>query len=78
MQWRLTVSKQLKRKDVVEYFANLEPYVIGIEAGGSAHHWARQLKRLSHEVKLIAPQFVKPYVKANKHDVADAETVILP
>ena len=49
--------------------------MIGMEACGSAHHWARQLQSLGHEVKLISPQFVKPFVKTNKHDVADAEAI---
>ena len=65
------VRKQLKRDKVMAFFANMEPCVIGMEACGSAHHWARQLQRLGHEVKLISPQFVKPFVKTNKHDVAD-------
>ncbi len=48
---------------------------MGMEACGSAHHWARQLQNLGHEVRLISPQFVKPYVKTNKHDMADAEAI---
>ena len=69
------VRKQLNRNQVMTYFANLEPCVIGMEACGSAHHWARQLQSLGHEVKLISPQFVKPFVKTNKHDMADAEAI---
>lgn len=69
------LRKQLKRNEVMKYFANVEPCLIGMEACGSAHYWARQLQSLGHELKLIAPQFVKPYVKANKHDVADAEAI---
>lgn len=57
------------------FFANMEPCVIGMEACGSAHHWAPQLQSLGHEVKLISPQFVKPFVKTNKHDVAEAEAI---
>ena len=57
------------------FFANMEPCLIGMEACGSAHHWARQLQSLGHEVKLISPQFVKPFVKTNKHDVPDAEVI---
>lgn len=57
------------------YFANLEPCLIGMEACSSSHHWARQLQSHGHEVRLISPQFVKPYVKTNKHDVADAEAI---
>lgn len=69
------LRKQLKRHQVMAFFANMEPCVIGMEACGSSHHWARQLQSLGHEVKLISPQFVKPFVKTNKHDVADAEAI---
>jgi len=69
------VRRQLKRNQVMTYFANLEPCLIGMEACGSAHHWARKLQSLGHEVRLISPQFVKPFVKTNKHDVADAEAI---
>ena len=57
------------------YFANLEPCLIGMEACGSAHYWARKLEGYGHTVKLMAPQFVKPYVKTNKNDMADAEAI---
>jgi transposase len=67
------LKKQLKRAQVLPFFANLEPCLIGMEACASAHHWARKLEQLGHTVKLMAPQFVKPYVKTNKHDAADAE-----
>ena len=66
---------QLRRGKVMEFFANMAPCLIGMEACGSAHYWARQLQSLGHTVKLIAPQFVKPYVKTNKHDAADAEAI---
>lgn len=69
------IRKQLKRHQVLPFFANLPPCLIGIEACGGAHDWARRLSALGHTVKLMAPQFVKPYVKANKHDVADAEAI---
>ena len=59
----------------MKYFANLEPCVVGMEACGSAHYWARQLQSLGHEIRLISPQFVKPYVKGNKHDIADTEAI---
>lgn len=68
-------NKQLRRKQVLVYFAQLPPCLIGLEACGSAHHWARQLQALGHIVKLMAPQFVKPYVKTNKNDAADAEAI---
>jgi transposase len=72
---KAVVRKQLRRKDMAKYFANLEPCLIGMEACGSAHHWARKLSGYGHTVKLMAPQFVKPYVKTNKNDVADAEAI---
>lgn len=72
---KAALKKQLRRRQVVEFFANLPSVVIGLEACGSAHHWARTLTRLGHVVRLISPQFVKPYVKTNKNDAADAETI---
>ena len=72
---KAVLKKQLKRGQVAEFFAKLPPCLVGMEACGSAHHWARKLGRFGHEVKLIAPQFVKPYVKTNKNDAADAEAI---
>jgi transposase len=72
---KVALKKQLKRGQVMAFFANLPPCLIGMEACGSAHHWARQLQTLGHTVKLMAPQYVKPYVKTNKHDAADAEAI---
>ena len=72
---KVGLRKQLKRKDVVSFFANLEPCLIGMEACGSAHYWARNLSALGHTVRLMAPQFVKPYVKTNKSDRNDAEAI---
>lgn len=72
---KVSLKKQLKRAEVLPFFANLPPCLIGIEACGSAHYWARKLEPLGHTVKLMAPQFVKPYVKTNKHDAADAEAI---
>ena len=69
------LRRQLKRKDVVSFFANLEPCLIGMEACGSAHYWARKFSSLGHTVRLMAPQFVKPYVKTNKSDRNDAEAI---
>ncbi|MGA8052326.1 MAG: IS110 family transposase [Burkholderiales bacterium] len=69
------LRKQLKRKDVASFFANLEPCLIGMEACGSAHYWASKLAELGHTVRLMAPQFVKPYVKTNKSDRNDAEAI---
>jgi len=72
---KVGVRKQLKRAAMSVYFANLEPCLIGMEACGSAHYWARKLEGYGHIVKLMAPQFVKPYVKTNKNDMADAEAI---
>jgi transposase len=72
---KAVLRKQLKRKDVLSFFANLEPCLIGMEACGSAHYWARKLSELGHTVRLMAPQFVKPYVKTNKNDRNDAEAI---
>src|SRR2546429_1814382 len=67
------LRRQLRRKQMVEFFAKLPPTVIGMEACGASHYWARELGKLGHEVKLIAPQHVKPYVTRNKNDGRDAE-----
>jgi transposase len=72
---RTVLRKTLKRDQVMPYLANHEACLIGMEACGSAHHWARRLAAAGHTVKLMAPQFVKPYVKTNKNDAADAEAV---
>ena len=72
---KVVLRKQLKRSQVAAFFARLAPCLIGMEACGSAHFWARKLTEFGHAVKLIAPQFVKPYVKTNKTDAADAEAI---
>jgi len=72
---KVVLRKQLLRSKMAEFFANLEPCLIGLEACGSSHHWARKLGSFGHTVKLMSPQFVKPYVKTNKHDMADAEAI---
>lgn len=69
------IRRQLRRGEMMAYFANQPPCLIGMEACSSAHHWARELERLGHTVKLMAPQFVKPYVKSNKNDRADAQAI---
>jgi len=74
-QGKAVLKKQLARRRFVEFFANLAPCLVGMEACGSAHHWARQLEKLGHDARLMAPQFVKPYVKTNKNDAADAEAI---
>lgn len=72
---KAVLRKQLRRSEMSKFFANLEPCLIGMEACGSAHYWARKLGEFGHTVKLMAPQFVKPYVKTNKNDAADAEAI---
>ena len=72
---RPVVRRALKRAEVVHFFSKRVPCLIGMEACGSAHFWARKLTALGHTVKLMAPQFVKPYVKTNKNDAADAEAI---
>ena len=69
------IKKQLRRDQMAEFFVNLPACLIGMEACGSAHHWARKLQGFGHTVKLMAPQFVTPYVKTNKNDAADAEAI---
>jgi transposase len=72
---KATLQRQLRRAQVVTFFANMPACLIGIEACGSAHHWARKLGELGHRVKLMPPQFVKAYVKTNKNDARDAEAI---
>ena len=69
------LRKKMRRKEMVDFFAHCPPTVIAIEACGASHHWARLLTGLGHEVKLIAPQLAKPYVKRGKNDAADAEAL---
>ena len=72
---KAVLKKQLKREQMAAFFVNLPACLVGMEACGSAHHWARKLQELGHTVRLMAPQFVKPYVKTNKNDAADAEAI---
>ena len=72
---KAVVRKSLKRGDMLIFFARLVPCLVGMEACASAHYWARRLGELGHTVRLMAPQFVKPYVKSNKSDVRDAEAI---
>lgn len=69
------LARQLRRNQLSSFFQGLEPCLIGLEACASAHHWARTLAAMGHTVKLIAPQFVKPYVRGNKNDANDAEAI---
>jgi len=72
---RVLVKRRLRRDGLIDFFAGLEPTIIGMEACATAHHWARELVALGHEVRLMPPQFVKPYVKSQKNDAADAEAI---
>lgn len=68
-------TKRLTRNQLSEFIANIKPCLVGMEACGSAHSWARLFKGYGHDVKLMSPQYVKPYVKTNKNDMADAEAI---
>ncbi len=72
---KVLVRKQLRRAQVLDYFKGIAPCLIGIEACGSSHYWARELSQLGHDVKLIPAQFVKPFVKGGKNDANDAEAI---
>jgi len=69
------VRRQLKRRQVAAFFEKLEPCLIGIEACASSHHWTRELMALGHDVGLMPPAYVKPYVKRHKYNVTDAEAI---
>lgn len=69
------VRRKLSRSRVLGFFANLAPCLVGMEACATAHHWGRELRKLGHDVKLMAPQFVKPYLKSQKNDMRDAEAI---
>jgi transposase len=72
---RVVLKKKLIRDQLLNYMANLPKCLVVIEACGGANYWGREITKLGHEVKLMAPQFVKPYVKTNKNDQADAEAI---
>ncbi len=72
---RAVVRKALRRSQVVPFFSKFAPCVVGMEACGTSHHWARELSSLGHEVRLMPPAYVKPYVKRGKTDANDAEAI---
>ncbi len=72
---RPVLRRKMRRGQVLKFFAGLPPCVVGMEACASAHHWAREIGALGHEVHLIPPQYVRPFVKTNKNDAADAEAI---
>lgn len=74
-QGKVVVRKALRRSQMLPFFQKLPPCLVGIEACGTAHHWARELISLGHEVRLMPPAYVKPYVKRGKNDAADAEAI---
>src|SRR5665647_2795530 len=72
---KILYNKQLRRHQMAEFFTKLPACLIGVEACGSAHYWARKLQAMGHEVKLMPPQYVKPYVKTHKNDAVDAAAI---
>jgi transposase len=71
----IVVRKAVRRTQVLPFFAKLPPCLVGMEACGTSHHWARELMRLGHRVRLMPPAYVKPYVKRGKNDATDAEAI---
>ena len=71
----VVVRRQLRRRQVLSFFARLPACLVGMEACATSHHWGRELEKLGHEVRLMPPHYVKPYVKRNKNDAADAEAI---
>ena len=72
---RCVLRRRLRRAEVIMFFARLPRALVGIEACPGGHHWARELRSLGHDVRLIPPQYVRPFVKTNKNDAADAEGI---
>src|SRR5512147_2125101 len=72
---KVIVRRQLKRRHVLAFFQRLPACVVGIEACATSHHWSRELRELGHTVRLMPPAYVKPYVKRQKNDAADAEAI---
>ena len=71
----VVMRKRLRRGQVLAFFSGLPACLVGMEACAAAHYWARELRGLGHEVRLMPPQYVKAYVKRNKNDAADAEAI---
>jgi transposase len=72
---KVVVARKLRRKEVLAFFAKLAPCLVGMEACGSAHYWAREIAKLGHSVKLMPPKYVKAYVKRGKTDAGDAAAI---
>ena len=75
VEGKVIIRRQLKRRYVAAFFQKLPPCLVGIEACASSHHWSRELKALGHTVRLMPPAYVKPYIKRQKNDMADAEAI---
>jgi transposase len=75
LQGGLLVAKAIRRNKLLEFFASLPPCLVGLEASGSGHHWARELNKLGHEARMMPPAYVKPYIRRQKNDAADAEAI---
>ena len=71
----VVLRQRLRRPQVIEFFAKLPPCLVGMEACGTGHHWARELTALGHQVRLMPAHYVKAYVKRGKNDAADAEAI---
>ena len=72
---RVVVAKAIRRNKLLEFFASLAPCLVGLEASGSAHHWARELITLGHEARMMPPAYVKPYIRRQKNDASDAAAI---
>jgi transposase len=72
---RVVVAKAIRRNKLLEFFASLPPCLVGLEACGSAHHWARELIKLGHDARMMPPAYVKPYVRRQKNDASDASAI---
>jgi transposase len=72
---KLVLKKQLRRSQLLEFFSKLSPCLIGMEACATSHQWARELKKLGHDVRLMPASYVKAYVKRGKNDAADAAAI---
>jgi len=72
---QVAIRRTLRRADVIDFFNQIAPCLVGMETCAIAHHWGRELKALGHEVRLLPPAYVKPFVKRQKNDTADAEAI---
>ena len=72
---RVVVAKAIRRNKLLEFFASLPSCLVGLEASGSAHHWARELIKLGHDARMMPPAYVKPYIRRQKNDAADAAAI---